>query len=57
VAILLRHHENLSLGTLGNTLASVVGGGLGGQILGMLGAGGMASGGGMCKRQSNTRPQ
>lgn len=57
MAILLRHHENLSLGTLGNTLASVVGGGLGGQILGMLGAGGMASGGGMCKRQSNTRPQ
>lgn len=34
-----------SLGTLGNSLAGVVGGGLGGQILGMLGM--AATGGGM----------
>jgi uncharacterized membrane protein YeaQ/YmgE (transglycosylase-associated protein family) len=32
-----------SLGTLGNSLAGIVGGGLGGQVLGMLG---MAAGGG-----------
>ena len=34
-----------SLGTLGNSLAGIAGGGLGGQILGMLGM--AASGGGM----------
>lgn len=33
-----------SLGTLGNSLAGILGGGLGGQILGLLGAGGAASG-------------
>ena len=34
-----------SLGTLGNSIAGIVGGGLGGQILGLLGL--AASGGGM----------
>ena len=29
--------KNLSLGTLGNSVASILGGGLGGQLLGMLG--------------------
>ena len=33
-----------SLGTLGNSLAGVLGGGLGGQILAALGMGGAASG-------------
>lgn len=39
----------LSLGTLGNSISGIVGGGLGGQILSMLGAGGVAAaaGGGM----------
>lgn len=32
--------KNLSLGTLGNSLAGIVGGGLGGTLLGMLGLGG-----------------
>jgi uncharacterized membrane protein YeaQ/YmgE (transglycosylase-associated protein family) len=39
--------KNLSQGPLLNSILGVVGGGLGGQILGMLGAGGMAAGGGM----------
>lgn len=33
-----------SLGTLGNSIAGIVGGGLGGKILAALGAGGMAAG-------------
>ena len=39
----------LSLGTLGTSLSGIVGGGLGGQILSMLGAGGVAAaaGGGL----------
>ena len=32
--------KNLSLGTLGNSIAGIVGGGIGGQILSALGAGG-----------------
>ncbi len=36
-----------SLGTLGNSLAGIVGGGLGGQLLGMLGIGGDAAAGSM----------
>ena len=32
--------KNLSLGTLGNSLAGIVGGGLGGTLLGMIGLGG-----------------
>ena len=35
--------KNSSLGTLGNSIAGIAGGGIGGQILGMLG---MATGGG-----------
>ena len=34
--------KDKSLGTMGNTLAGVIGGGLGGQILGMMGGAGMA---------------
>lgn len=37
--------KNLSLGTLGNSIAGIVGGGLGGQILNM--AMGASAGGGM----------
>ena len=39
----------LSLGTLGNSISGIVGGGLGGQLLTMLGAGGVAeaAGGGL----------
>jgi uncharacterized membrane protein YeaQ/YmgE (transglycosylase-associated protein family) len=33
-----------SLGTIGNSIAGIVGGGLGGQLLGMLGLGGAAGG-------------
>jgi len=36
--------KNLNLGTLGNSIAGIVGGGLGGQLLGMAG---MATGSGM----------
>jgi len=36
--------KNLSLGTLGNSIAGIVGGGIGGQILAALGAGGGAEG-------------
>lgn len=36
--------KNLSLGTVGNSLAGLVGGGLGGQLLGPLLGGAMASG-------------
>ena len=38
--------KNLNLGVLGNSIAGIVGGGIGGQILSMLGAGGVAEGGG-----------
>jgi hypothetical protein len=38
--------KNLSLGTVGNSLAGILGGGLGGQVLGLLGLA-QASGGGM----------
>lgn len=39
--------KNLNMGTLLNSVLGVVGGGLGGQILGMMGAGaGMAAAGG-----------
>lgn len=36
-----------SLGTIGNSIAGIVGGGLGGQLLGMLGLGGGGEGGSM----------
>lgn len=36
-----------SLGTIGNSIAGIVGGGLGGQLLGMLGVGGDAAAGSM----------
>ena len=36
-----------SLGTVGNSIAGIVGGGLGGQLLGMLGIGGDAAAGSM----------
>ena len=36
--------KNSSLGTLGNSIAGIVGGGLGGQVLGMLGMGAGAAG-------------
>lgn len=41
--------KDFDLGTLGNSLAGIVGGGLGSQILAMLGAGGAAAaaGGGL----------
>lgn len=39
--------KKYSLGTVGNSLVGILGGGLGGQILGMLGAGGAAAGGGL----------
>lgn len=35
--------KNLNLGTVGNSLAGILGGGLGSQILGALGAGGTAA--------------
>lgn len=35
-----------SLGTVGNSLVGILGGGLGGQLLGMLGVGGAAAAGG-----------
>lgn len=35
--------KNLNLGTLGNSVAGILGGGIGGQILSMLGAGGVAA--------------
>jgi len=38
--------KNLSLGGLGNTIAGVVGGGVGAEILNVLGAGGAAAAGG-----------
>lgn len=37
--------KNLNLGTLGNSLAGILGGGLGGQLLSMAGMGGLAAGG------------
>jgi uncharacterized membrane protein YeaQ/YmgE (transglycosylase-associated protein family) len=39
--------KNLSLGTLGNSIAGIVGGGLGGQILSAVLGGGAAAGGSM----------
>ena len=41
--------KKFSLGTVGNSIVGILGGGLGGQILGMLGMGGAgaAAGGGM----------
>ena len=42
--------KKFSLGTVGNSIVGIIGGGLGGQILGMLGmsgAGAAAAGGGM----------
>ena len=38
--------KKFSLGTVGNSLVGIVGGGLGGQILGMINAGGEAAAGG-----------
>lgn len=38
--------KDLDLGTLGNSLAGIVGGGLGGQLLGMMGMAGMSGMGG-----------
>jgi len=38
--------KKFSLGTTGNSIVGILGGGLGGQILGMLGMGGLAAGGG-----------
>jgi len=37
--------RTLSLGTLGNSIAGIIGGGLGGQILSMLGVGGAEAAG------------
>lgn len=39
--------KKYSLGTAGNSIAGILGGGLGGQILGMLTGGGATGGGGM----------
>ena len=39
--------KDKSLGTLGNSIAGILGGGIGGQVLGMLGAGGTGTGGGL----------
>jgi uncharacterized membrane protein YeaQ/YmgE (transglycosylase-associated protein family) len=38
--------KNLNLGPILNSVVGIIGGGLGGQILGMIGAGGMAAAGG-----------
>jgi uncharacterized membrane protein YeaQ/YmgE (transglycosylase-associated protein family) len=38
--------KNLDLGTMWNSVAGILGGGLGGQILGMIGMGGAAAAGG-----------
>lgn len=37
--------KKFSLGTLGNSIVGIIGGGLGGQLLGMLGVGADAAGG------------
>lgn len=37
--------KQFDLGPVGNSIAGILGGGLGGQILGMLGAGGASAGG------------
>lgn len=37
--------KKLSLGTLGNSIVGIIGGGLGGQLLGLLGIGADAAGG------------
>ena len=39
--------KKYSLGPVGDSIVGILGGGLGGQILGMLGAGGAGAGGGM----------
>ena len=39
--------KKMSLGTVGNSIVGILGGGLGGQILGMLGMGGVAAAGSM----------
>jgi uncharacterized membrane protein YeaQ/YmgE (transglycosylase-associated protein family) len=39
--------KKYSLGTLGNSIVGILGGGLGGQLLGMLGLGGGAGAGGL----------
>ena len=39
--------KNLSLGPIGNSIVGILGGGLGGQLLAMLGAGGVAEAGGL----------
>lgn len=39
--------KDKSLVTLGNSIAGILGCGIGGQVLGMLGAGGMGAGGGL----------
>jgi uncharacterized membrane protein YeaQ/YmgE (transglycosylase-associated protein family) len=36
--------KNLSLGTVGNSIVGILGGGIGGQLLGMLGLGGGGGG-------------
>jgi uncharacterized membrane protein YeaQ/YmgE (transglycosylase-associated protein family) len=38
--------KKFSLGTVGNSIVGILGGGLGGQLLGMLGVGGAGAGGG-----------
>ena len=37
--------KNIDLGTVGNSIAGILGGGLGGQLLGMLGIAGSSGGG------------
>jgi len=39
--------KNLSLGPIGNSIVGILGGGLGAQLLNMLGAGGVAGAGGL----------
>ena len=39
--------KNLSLGTIGNSLVGILGGGIGGQVMGMLGMGGAAASSGL----------
>lgn len=38
--------KKFSLGTVGNSIVGILGGGIGGQLLGMLGVGGASGGGG-----------
>ena len=39
--------KNASLGPVGNSIVGILGGGIGGQLLGMLGVGGAAAAGGL----------